>query len=117
MNKIRMDTIRLPEICEDMEVLGMYKDIPVTVAIGDNQASFLGAAGSENNTLLVNMGTGGQISVLTDQYFETEGIEASISWGKYLLVGASCVVVKHMHCLRIFQVIYEGGNRTGYTIV
>lgn len=37
-----MDTIRLPEICEDMEVLGMYKDIPVTVAIGDNQASFLG---------------------------------------------------------------------------
>lgn len=72
LNKIRMDTIRLPEICEDMEVLGMYKDIPVTVAIGDNQASFLGAAGSENNTLLVNMGTGGQISVLTDQYFETE---------------------------------------------
>lgn len=37
----------------------------------------------------MNMGTGGQISVLTDQYFETEGIEASISWGKYLLVGAS----------------------------
>ena len=85
-----MDTIRLPEICEDMEVLGMYKDIPVTVAIGDNQASFLGAAGSENNTLLVNMGTGGQISVLTDQYFETEGIEARpFLGGKYLLVGAS----------------------------
>ena len=90
LNKIRMDTIRLPEICEDMEVLGMYKDIPVTVAIGDNQASFLGAAGSENNTLLVNMGTGGQISVLTDQYFETEGIEARpFLGGKYLLVGAS----------------------------
>ena len=68
----------------------MYKDIPVTVAIGDNQASFLGAAGSENNTLLVNMGTGGQISVLTDQYFETEGIEARpFLGGKYLLVGAS----------------------------
>ena len=44
LNKIRMDTIRLPEICEDMEVLGMYKDIPVTVAIGDNQASFLGGS-------------------------------------------------------------------------
>ena len=27
----------------------------MTTAIGDNQASFLGAAGNENNTLLVNM--------------------------------------------------------------
>ena len=90
LNKMGMGTVKIPEICEDMEVLGMYKGIPVTVAIGDNQASFLGAAGSEDNTLLVNMGTGGQISVLTDQYFETEGIEARpFLERKYLLVGAS----------------------------
>lgn len=36
---------------------------PVTVALGDNQASFLGAAGQPAGTLLVNMGTGGQVSV------------------------------------------------------
>lgn len=76
----------------------------LTVAIGDNQASFLGAAGSENNTLLVNMGTGGQISVLTDQYFETEGIEARPFLGENIFwLEPPCVVVKHMHCLRIFS--------------
>ena len=62
----------------------------MTVAIGDNQASFLGAAGNEKNTLLVNMGTGGQISVLSDQYFTAEGIEARpFLQGAYLLAGSS----------------------------
>ena len=54
----------LPQVCTGIEALGSYRERIVTTAIGDNQASFLGAAGNENNTLLVNMGTGGQISVL-----------------------------------------------------
>ncbi len=38
----------------------------------------------------MNMGTGGQISVLSDQLFEGNGIEARpFARGKYLLVGAS----------------------------
>lgn len=40
--------------------------------------------------LLVNMGTGGQISVLSGQYFSGDGIEARpFLNGKYLLAGAS----------------------------
>lgn len=80
----------LPKVTEDFESLGTYRGITVTAAIGDNQASFLGSAGMEVSAVLVNMGTGGQISVLSDVYFEAPGIEARpFVKGKYLLVGAS----------------------------
>lgn len=80
----------LPKICTEIKKLGTYRNCVVTTAIGDNQASFLGAAGNEDHTLLVNMGTGGQISVLSDQYFEEKGIEARpFLNGTYLLVGSS----------------------------
>lgn len=80
----------LPEVCTGIEKLGLYRNRQVTTAIGDNQASFLGAAGKEENTLLVNMGTGGQISILSDQYFAEKEIEARpFLNGKYLLVGSS----------------------------
>ena len=85
-----VDVNWLPDVCTEIEKLGTYRGRTVTTAIGDNQASFLGAAGDEENTLLVNMGTGGQISVLSDQLFSGEGIEARpFVNGKYLLVGAS----------------------------
>lgn len=64
-----VDVNWLPDVCTEIEKLGTYRGRIVTTAIGDNQASFLGAAGDEENTLLVNMGTGGQISVLSSQYF------------------------------------------------
>ena len=37
--------------------------IPVAVALGDNQASFIGSVRSSIDSVLINMGTGGQISV------------------------------------------------------
>lgn len=80
----------LPPICTEVELLGTYRGCEVTTAIGDNQASFLGSAGKEPNTLLINMGTGGQISILSDQYFTADEIEARpFLDGNYLLVGAS----------------------------
>ena len=85
-----VDTNWLPDVCTEIEKLGTYRGRTVTTAIGDNQASFLGAAGDEENILLVNMGTGGQISVLSGQYFSGDGIEARpFLNGKYLLAGAS----------------------------
>lgn len=85
-----MDLSLLPEVTDDIALLGTYRNIPVTVAIGDNQASFLGSVGTEEHILLVNMGTGGQISVLSDKYMNAEGIEVRpFLKGSYLLVGAS----------------------------
>lgn len=80
----------LPEVTRELAVLGEYRGIPVTAALGDSQASFLGSVGMERGTLLINMGTGGQISALSDTYFQTPGIEARPYLnGKYLLTGAS----------------------------
>ena len=80
----------LPEVRGDFAQLGEFRGRPVTVALGDNQASFLGSAGLTPNAVLVNMGTGGQISILSDQYFTAPGIEARpIVPGKYLLAGSA----------------------------
>ena len=93
----------LPEVCTGIEKLGLYRNRQVTTAIGDNQASFLGAAGKEENTLLVNMGTGGQISILSDQYFAEKGIEArpflngNTCWWDLLYAAES-----PMHCWNSF---------------
>lgn len=85
-----VDAAMLPEVTDEFAILGNYRDIPVTASLGDNQASFLGSVGMEKNRLLVNMGTGGQISLFSDQYFEAPGIEARpFVKDKYLLVGSS----------------------------
>ena len=90
LDEMGVDVNWLPDVCTGIEKLGTYRGRTVTTAIGDNQASFLGAAGDEENILLVNMGTGGQISVLSSQYFSGDGIEARPFLNrKYLLVGAS----------------------------
>lgn len=90
LRTLGVDPALLPEVTEDFAVLGSYQGRPVTVALGDNQASFLGSVGFAENTVLLNVGTGGQISVLSDSYHEIPGIEARpLAQGKYILVGAS----------------------------
>ena len=64
--------------------------IPVYAAIGDNQASFLGATGGRTDVLLVNMGTGSQISVYSPDHIQTKTLETRpFPDGGWLLVGAS----------------------------
>lgn len=80
----------LPEVTDDFVLIGDHRGIPVSVAIGDNQASFLGSVENAADSILVNMGTGGQISVLSDSYFTAKGIEARpFVRGYYLLAGSS----------------------------
>lgn len=101
----------LPAVTGPVDVLGRYRGVPVSVALGDHQAAFLGAVGRTvkgneaeradraatsdrpaggGSTISINMGTGGQISVLTDRYMEICGIETRpFLDGCYLLAGAS----------------------------
>lgn len=59
-----MDTAYLPDVTAGCESVGRTADdIPVSCGIGDNQASFLGSVRSLGSSILVNMGTGGQISM------------------------------------------------------
>ncbi|OGG51320.1 MAG: hypothetical protein A3F84_02960 [Candidatus Handelsmanbacteria bacterium RIFCSPLOWO2_12_FULL_64_10] len=71
---------------------GLPEGLPVCVACGDNQASFAGSVGDYGHDLLVNIGTGGQVSAHVDRAMLTEGLEARpYVDGKYLLVGAGLV--------------------------
>ena len=90
LKKMGVQESWLPDVCTEIEKLGAYRNCIVTTAMGDNQASFLGAVGNKENTLLVNVGTGGQISILSDRYFAENGIEARpFLGGQYLLAGSS----------------------------
>lgn len=119
LRKIGINEEFLPQITENIEILGEYHNIPVGVAIGDNQASFLGTVGTQDGGILLNMGTGGQISVLSKAYFEEQGIEARpFLNGTYLLVGASLcggrayAVLEHF--LRSYAVAAGAEDRSQY---
>ncbi len=77
------------EVTAQYRIAGEYKGIPVSVAIGDNQASVFSTLADESD-ILVNVGTGSQISVISDQKAENPEIETRPYFeGKYLLVGAA----------------------------
>ena len=90
LEKIGIDVNMLPKLAEK-SCGGLYKGrIPVYVAIGDNQASFLGATGGDTACMLANVGTGSQFSVYSASYMNCPGLETRpFPDGGYLLVGAS----------------------------
>lgn len=85
-----IDPTMLPAVAKGV-FIGKYADkIPVAVAIGDNQASFLGATGGRREGMLVNVGTGSQFSAYSDAYLCSDALETRpFPGGGYLLVGAS----------------------------
>ena len=64
--QIGTDRTMLPDVVSDAMILGTYRGIPVAVAIGDNQASFLGSVADPETMALANFGTGSQISRMTE---------------------------------------------------
>lgn len=76
------------DITKDFTVAGKYKGIPVSVAIGDNQASVLSSL--KENELLINVGTGSQVSKICDKIFFDDNIETRPYFeNKYLIVGSA----------------------------
>lgn len=89
LKKTGIDRSYLPKLAGTGQI-GTYCGIPVYPAIGDNQASFLGATEGQLCSMLVNVGTGSQFSVYTPQYMTCPGLETRpFPGGGYLLVGAS----------------------------
>lgn len=78
-----------PEIATDYRIVGKYKSIPVSVAVGDNQASVFSTL--KNSTdLLINVGTGSQVSLISDHIITGENLEVRPYFdNKYLVVGAA----------------------------
>jgi len=70
--------------------VGLAAGVPVAVAIGDNQAGFIGGVPSLDRSVLFNLGTGGQMSVAASQYRVVPGLETRpLAAGRWLLVGAA----------------------------
>ncbi|MBE6631426.1 MAG: hypothetical protein E7623_01860 [Ruminococcaceae bacterium] len=77
------------ELSSDFAIAGEYRGIPVSVAIGDNQASVFSSL-SEEGDVLINVGTGAQVSIVTDKAIDEKGIEVRPYFNrKYLLVGSA----------------------------
>ncbi len=78
-----------PETTEEFALLGKFLGIPLSVGIGDNQASFLGTVRQMEDSVLVNVGTGQQVSALCHSSSASPPLEARPCLkGQFLLVGA-----------------------------
>ena len=88
-NKFTVENSRLPEVVCEFVSCGQYKGVPVCVALGDNQASFIGSVRDHDDALL-NVGTGSQISWLSETFPASECVEARPFDGKrFLAAGCS----------------------------
>ncbi len=91
-----IDKAFLPEVISSTAIIGksncdfVADGIPVAVAIGDNQASFLGSVCEPESSILVNVGTGSQISFVTEDVTQLKtGEIRPLTDDKYIFVGAS----------------------------
>lgn len=88
-NVFKIDNPRLPRIETDFVSCGNYNGVPVCVALGDNQASFIGSVRNTADALL-NVGTGAQISWLSESPVTADSVETRPFDGKrYLAAGCS----------------------------
>jgi len=100
IRRLGLQEVSLPEVRRSAEIIGgltseisrktgLPRGIPVAVACGDNQASFLGSVANRCDSILVNIGTGGQVSLWVPEYIEANNIETRCYLDEsYLLVGA-----------------------------
>ena len=91
LGKAGMDPSVFPAVTDKFELIGKTEsNIPVTAAIGDNQASFLGSVKDLQKSILVNVGTGSQISLFSDGFVRESAMETRpLFKNTFLLVGAS----------------------------
>ncbi len=87
-----VDVSYLPEVMKGYHVIGHTKDdVPVLCSVGDNQAAVMGSLkNAKDDSVLLNVGTGSQISLVTNEYYDSEGDIETRPFGedKYILSGA-----------------------------
>ncbi len=80
----------LPRVTDESLIIGKCNGIPVSVALGDNQASFLGSVSENEDSILVNIGTGSQVSAVSDYRELSDEVELRpFIDGKYLMCGSA----------------------------
>lgn len=89
LEKAGLNGSLLPQTVQNCRFIGeTQENIPVSVPIGDNQASVLGSLCE--NAVLINVGTGSQVSAVCEEYIPKAGIEyRPYIDGKYLMTGCA----------------------------
>lgn len=88
MEKLDLDGAFLPAVTPETAIIGQDGGMHVAVAIGDNQASVLGAL-RDDGDVLVNIGTGSQVSAVVSAPVPFPAGEVRpYTDGSFLLVGA-----------------------------
>ena len=80
----------LPTVTAENETVGEHNGIPVSVALGDNQASVFGNLRDGSACVLINIGTGSQVSAVSD--FKTVSAPLELRpfvGGRYLICGSA----------------------------
>lgn len=79
IEKLGMDCSFFPEVLKEEVSIGMWKGMAkIGPAFGDNQASFLGSVDGRSN-VLVNVGTGSQVSILGEDGLRAWERRAAVS--------------------------------------
>lgn len=91
LEKAGVNVSYLPEVLKGYAVIGETRDgVPVVCSMGDNQAAVRGSLKDEENSLLVNIGTGSQVSFVSKDYVEVSGDVELRPYGEgYILAGAA----------------------------
>lgn len=77
------------EVTGTYAVAGTYRNIPVGLAIGDNQASVFSTL-AETDQVLLNVGTGSQVSIISDRVICGEDLEVRPYFDdSFLVVGSA----------------------------
>lgn len=89
LEKAGLDPAILPQIGRDCRIIGETREgVSVCLPLGDNQASVLGSLCEGG--ILVNVGTGSQVSAVCDACIPAGGVEyRPYLEGKYLLTGCA----------------------------
>lgn len=75
LHALQIDASFLPPYTAENTCLGLFGEIPVSIALGDNQAAFFGAVEHPEVSVLVNVGTGSQICLLCDHPTKDPALE------------------------------------------
>lgn len=103
LQKAGIEVSLLPQVVPSASAAGYFENIPVYVAIGDNQASFLGSVQDIRHSIHITVGTSSQVSIYTPEYMEIESLDTRpLPGGGYLLVGAVLCGGYAFHILKNF---------------
>ncbi len=85
VSAVGLDPDFLPRVISDFEIIGKYNGIPVCVAGGDNQMSFIGSVCDIEQCVLINIGTGSQVSFVAKNAESISGTELRPCYTNVLL--------------------------------